>query len=347
MDPIYVYAGSFCPPTYGHLRIAVKAAELFPKLLILCSTNPEKDSRWFSEDECKGMWQSYHLPANVETATYSEFARNLNPKNVVLIRGIRGEKDLEDEKRVLTLNSAFGIDKYFYLVSECAYRGVSSSKARELAEDLDLNALKHLVAPLVVSRLLEKILDVEKIFLAVGKPGSGKSTLLKAICRQDSACSHINTDEFNDLLKPLLLEKFPGEDLIELAINKPAELKAALKPGWLALMKKALETNRGRRIIFVEVPFGLQADKHSYRYLGGRVIYFGCNDEAENYRRIKNRGTPEHQAFVSAFPGLAESRAIAEQNLLNLIEVNTSGDIAEIPNKIAQLLEAIEKGGCR
>ena len=156
MKPIYVYAGSFCPPTYGHLAIVKKAAELFPKLLILCSSNPEKDSRWFSEAECREMWLTYKLPENVEVATYSASAHDLDPKDIVLIRGIRNEKDLDDEKRVVILNSKVGIDKYFYLMSECAYRGISSSKARRAAKKPDLDALKHLVAPSIVSRLIEK-----------------------------------------------------------------------------------------------------------------------------------------------------------------------------------------------
>jgi adenylate kinase family enzyme len=219
-------------------------------------------------------------------------------------------------------------------MSECAFREVSSSRARELAEKLDLDALKHLVAPLVVSRLLEKALDVEKIFLVVGKPGSGKSTFLKAICKQDVTCTHINTDEFNDLLKPLLLEKFPGEDLIELAINKPAELKAVLKPGWLALLKAALEANRGKRIIFVEVPFGMQDDKATYRYLGGRIIYVGCEKEEENLRRLEKRGTPEHRPFVSAFPGLEKCQEIAREKKLDLLSINTDGKITNLPTKV-------------
>jgi hypothetical protein len=41
-------------------------------------------------------------------------------------------------------------------MSECAYRGISSSKARRAAKKPDLDALKHLVAPSIVSRLIEK-----------------------------------------------------------------------------------------------------------------------------------------------------------------------------------------------
>ena len=49
MKPVFVYPGTFCPPTYGHLAIVRKAAKLFPRdvLNIVCSFNPGKKTTCF------------------------------------------------------------------------------------------------------------------------------------------------------------------------------------------------------------------------------------------------------------------------------------------------------------
>ncbi|PIR06725.1 MAG: hypothetical protein COV55_02685 [Candidatus Komeilibacteria bacterium CG11_big_fil_rev_8_21_14_0_20_36_20] len=69
MKPIYVYPASFCPPTFGHLHTATKAAELFSKVKLICSVNPGKTQRWFTPEERQILWQSYNLPTNITVET--------------------------------------------------------------------------------------------------------------------------------------------------------------------------------------------------------------------------------------------------------------------------------------
>jgi pantetheine-phosphate adenylyltransferase len=332
MKAIYVYPGSFCPPTYGHVRLVERAVALFGKIFVVCSVNPDKENYWFSAEERVAMWKSYDLPENVEIETLESFsAKKFDHKNLVLVRGLRNEKDFDDEKQVIAINKKrFGIDNYFHILAEEEFKEISSSSARESAKKLKLEKLSKLVSPLVQSRLLEKVLEIENLFMVVGRPGSGKSTFLGKLCECFSDSEHINTDFFADELKPMLNNFFPGENLIQVAKYKEDQLKKVLARPWMEILKRELHNVRGKRNVFVEIPYGLQSDKSMFRFLGGKVIYFGCKNKIQNSTRVISRGTPEHLDFIDVIPGKKESKAIAKKHRLSLICIDTSGTIEEL-----------------
>ncbi len=340
MQPVYVYPGSFSPPTYGHFYIVAQAAAIFPTVHIVCSTNARK-TNWFSESECVELWRAYQLPANVQVHTFSQFVNDYpNTKDIVMIRGARNETDLDDEKKVLMLNwTKFGIDKFFYIMSSPELCSVSSSHARAAAQNLDLQTLAHNVAPMVVSALLEKVLKARNVFMVVGQPGSGKSTFLRMLSECDCRNVHVNTDEFNHELRPYLESMFPGQDLVDVAAHDEVALKAAIAKPWFELLAQALRSAPADSNVFVEIPYGLQADKLMFRFVGGKVIYVGCDNPQENERRVVERGTPKLVAFIDRIPGWEETDAIARQYGLQLTRIQTGGDIehtAQAAQKFAQ-----------
>ena len=217
MKPIFVFPGSFCPPTYGHYEIVKMAVKVFPELTIMCSVNKDKSEQWFTPEECAELWQAYDLPEGVEVKTLAEM-KNVDFRELVMIRGLRNNDDLEYEKRVIIYNKEkFGIDKYFYLYTCERFKNTSSSLARKAAEELDLETLTKIVAPMVVTKMLEKVLEIKNLYLTVGPPASGKSTILKMLCELNEDFVHINTDDFNHQLKSYLQKQFPGKDLIQVA----------------------------------------------------------------------------------------------------------------------------------
>ena len=160
MKKNFIYPGCFAPPTFGHFQIATRAAEIFPNITIICSTNKEKEmTRWFSEEECRAMWNCYNLPKNVSVKTFTEYSlEKVKPKSIVMIRGIRNERDMEDEKRVVKLNNTlFGIDNFFYILAEKEYADISSSRARLAAQNLCLEDLNKCVPQSIAKLLLENL----------------------------------------------------------------------------------------------------------------------------------------------------------------------------------------------
>ena len=138
---IFVYAGTFSPPHMGHYQIAKKFADSHNKSLwIICSENPDKTNNWFTPEECERMWLSYDLPSNVVVFTITEFKNHLDNEHrydieseLILVRGIRSERDFEYEKTVMMYNKEqFGIEQFLYIFGD---NTLSSTQIREEAEE--------------------------------------------------------------------------------------------------------------------------------------------------------------------------------------------------------------------
>jgi len=347
METIFIYPGTFCPPTSGHLDIARQAAQSCNELYIICSRNPHKGDNWFTPEVCCDLWRGYDLPANVKVFTFDQFkAQSVSTQKIVMVRGLRNMNDFQQEKEVMELNkTSFGIKRFFYIFGSENTSDISSSTAREKSLNFDLNNLSHLMSPLVISAMLEKVLGAKNIFLAVGRPGGGKSTFLKMISEIDPQNIWINTDEFNHQLRHILEEKFGQSNLAQLAIKDGEAVKKAIAEPWLKMLAESLKSAPAESNVFVEVAYGLQIDKNIFRFVGGKVIYIGCDNKETNLARINGRHTPELAGFIDLIPGYEESVDIAKSNGLSLSFINTDCSIKELTKKAYFFNELISKGG--
>ncbi|OGF27701.1 hypothetical protein A2303_00545 [Candidatus Falkowbacteria bacterium RIFOXYB2_FULL_47_14] len=332
MENIFIYPGTFCPPTYGHLHILKKACEIFPLVRVVCSDNDRKKDRWFPAYECARLWKAYRLPENARVNTLDELKKeNIDPDRLTMIRGIRGQEDINHETEVMELNTRdFGISRYFFIYADPAYARVSSSAVRQAAKNFELEKLSAFASPLIISCLLEKILHIENLFLVVGPPASGKSTLMKILGEIDGGNLHIDTDKFSEKLKPLLREYFPGQDLVELALKQSEILKKTIGPAWLELLKDSLRHIRNKANVLVEIPYGLEKDKNMFRFLGGKIIFVGCGNKKINLERNKKRATPELEPFIEKIPGRKETVRIAKKKGLYVYTLDTNCSLAEL-----------------
>lgn len=114
MQRIGIYAGSFDPPTNGHLWMIQRGAEMFDELVVVLAVNPDKRGL-FSLVQRQQLMESLlgGLPSHVRLATVEQgflvdFARKVGAG--FLLRGIRNTKDFEYEKSMARMNARMESD---------------------------------------------------------------------------------------------------------------------------------------------------------------------------------------------------------------------------------------------
>lgn len=131
-----VFAGSFDPPTNGHLDIIQRASKLFDTIDVVISVNPEK-KYMFSEEERLEMLNELvkgfkNVQVNIWKGLIVNYAKNIDAK--VLIRGIRSTNDFAYEFDLAHMNQNLNpsIETIFIPTKE-KYAIVKSSSIKELA----------------------------------------------------------------------------------------------------------------------------------------------------------------------------------------------------------------------
>lgn len=127
-------AGSFDPPTNGHLDLIRRAASMFDEVVVGIVANPAKTTR-LAADRRMGLLS--HLLAdrtNVRVETFSglvvELAASVEAQ--VIVKGVRGVADFEAEIQMAHMNRHLsGINTVFLPASpEVAH--ISSSLVKEI-----------------------------------------------------------------------------------------------------------------------------------------------------------------------------------------------------------------------
>ncbi len=131
-----MYAGSFDPPTNGHIDIVRRGAELFDELIVGVGSNPSK--RYHLDSEQRRVLFESSIPDldNVRVVTFAglvvEAAREQGAQ--VLLRGIRTSSDLDLEFRNGLANRDLAGVETLFLLTDPEHIFVSSSLVREIAK---------------------------------------------------------------------------------------------------------------------------------------------------------------------------------------------------------------------
>jgi pantetheine-phosphate adenylyltransferase len=103
-----VYAGSFDPPTNGHLWMIEQGMQMFDRLIVAIGDNPAKRYS-FTVEERLTLLRSSSTPSERLTITHFDnrylvdYARKMNAKYV--LRGIRSPHDYEYERVMRHINA--------------------------------------------------------------------------------------------------------------------------------------------------------------------------------------------------------------------------------------------------
>jgi len=131
-----IYAGSFDPPTYGHLDLVERASALFPRVVVALGVHPTRQAL-FSFDERREMMEGLCKPfPNVEVDSFDgllvDYATRIGAR--VIVRGLRAGTDFEYELQIAHANADMKpeVDTVF-LPTRTNYGFISASLVREIA----------------------------------------------------------------------------------------------------------------------------------------------------------------------------------------------------------------------
>ncbi len=134
MKRIALYAGSFDPPTNGHLWMIREGAALFDELVVTLAVNPGKAGFLPIAERERLLREMVAGLGNVRVATVErgflvDFARAQGAQ--FLLRGVRNAVDAEYEKTLARMNARMepGIRSVF-LISPGELEEISSSMVR-------------------------------------------------------------------------------------------------------------------------------------------------------------------------------------------------------------------------
>jgi pantetheine-phosphate adenylyltransferase len=131
-----IYAGSFDPPTYGHLDLVERAANLFPKVIVAVGVHPTKKALLSAEERLELLREVCKPYSNVEVDSFQglliEYGRAKGAR--VIVRGLRAATDFEYELQIAHANADLHpeLDTVF-LPTRTNYGFISASLVREIA----------------------------------------------------------------------------------------------------------------------------------------------------------------------------------------------------------------------
>ena len=108
MSTTAIYPGSFDPITNGHVDIVRRSLQVFDKVIVGVTFNPNKDSSWFTPEERVAMIRETfrkdggRVVAEAFSGLLVDYARAKGAK--VIVRGLRAVADFEYEFQMTMMN---------------------------------------------------------------------------------------------------------------------------------------------------------------------------------------------------------------------------------------------------
>ena len=164
-EHLALYAGSFDPPTRGHLDVIGRARRLFDRIVVGIGENPDKtpllatpDRLRLMKDAVETMMRTQPDGAPVDVASYAgltvDYARSISAS--ALLRGIRNVTDLATECQLAIANRQVADIETVFVITDERYGFTSSSLIRQIVElGGDVEKLREIVPDTVLEQLRE------------------------------------------------------------------------------------------------------------------------------------------------------------------------------------------------
>ena len=131
-----VFAGSFDPPTFGHLNIIERVQKLFSEIHVVIAVNKNKSYCFSGEERLEMIQQLVSRWNNVSVHLWDslivDYAKKI--KADVLIRGVRNDNDFLYEFDLAMMNKSLNPQiETLFLVPDPKFFVLRSSSIKELA----------------------------------------------------------------------------------------------------------------------------------------------------------------------------------------------------------------------
>jgi len=158
-----VYAGSFDPPTIGHLWMIEEGIRLFDELIVAVGVNPDMKYTFTLEARIEMLRDSTKKFPNVRVTSFSNrylihYAQSIGASHI--LRGIRTESDYEYERSMRNING--DLDAKICTIFLMPPRGiaeVSSSMVRGLVGPA---GWKKIVRKYLSDSVYQKFLEIHQ-----------------------------------------------------------------------------------------------------------------------------------------------------------------------------------------
>lgn len=158
---IAVYAGTFDPPTVGHIWMIEQGAFLFDLLIVAIGENPEKRCMFSLEERLAMLRESVSHLSNIEVSSFTNqfliaYAKLVGAQFV--LRGIRTATDYEYERVMRNINGDVNPSiTTVFLIPPRDIAEVSSSMVKGIVGPNNWESIvKEYVPPSVFQKLKEK-----------------------------------------------------------------------------------------------------------------------------------------------------------------------------------------------
>jgi pantetheine-phosphate adenylyltransferase len=135
---IAVYPGSFDPITNGHVDIIRRSLAVFDQVIVAVTSNPHKDSSWFTPEERVAMIQETfraegaRVTADAFSGLLVDYAAAKGA--AAIVRGLRAVADFEYEFQMTSMNRHLKpqVETIFMVAGESHFY-ISSRLVKEVA----------------------------------------------------------------------------------------------------------------------------------------------------------------------------------------------------------------------
>lgn len=160
---IGVYAGSFDPPTLGHVDIIRQAQVLFERVVVVVASNPDKQSS-LMPPAARARLITAETGADTFVAPRGMYvaamAVDLYHDHACLVRGLRDASDMGPEIAIRRANAVIARElPTVYFVASPGVAHVSSTAVRSL---IGFDGWEKVVAQYVPARVLGELLYLQQ-----------------------------------------------------------------------------------------------------------------------------------------------------------------------------------------